>query len=53
MVILSGPRVSPKSVMPFLLLDCYQPYGEEGLLIADVDTEQATALLAKRYKPTD
>jgi predicted amidohydrolase len=29
----------------------YQPYGEEGLLIADVDTTEATGLLAARYKP--
>ena len=30
---------------------CYQPYGKEGLLIADVDLEAATGLLASRYKP--
>jgi predicted amidohydrolase len=29
----------------------YQPYGEEGLLIADIDTAEATGLLAARYKP--
>jgi len=28
----------------------YQPYGQEGLLIADVDLALATGLLAKRYK---
>jgi predicted amidohydrolase len=28
----------------------YQPYGEEGLLIADIDLEQATGLLARRCK---
>ncbi len=27
---------------------CYQPYGREGLLIADVDTAQATGFLAAR-----
>ncbi len=28
----------------------YQPYGKEGLLIADIDLAAATGLLAKRYK---
>lgn len=32
------------------LLSC-QPYGQEGLLIADLDLSQATGLLASRYKP--
>jgi len=30
----------------------YQPYGKEGLLVADIDLSKATGLLAKRYKPT-
>jgi predicted amidohydrolase len=29
---------------------CYQPYGKEGLLIADIDITQATGLLAARCK---
>ena len=29
---------------------CYQPYGKEGLLIADIDLAEATGLLAARYK---
>ena len=29
----------------------YQPYGKEGLLIADIDLTPATGLLAARYKP--
>ena len=29
---------------------CYQPYGREGLLIADVDLDAATGFLAKRYR---
>lgn len=29
----------------------YQPYGKEGLLIADIDTAEASGLLASRYKP--
>jgi hypothetical protein len=28
----------------------YQPYGEEGLLIADLDLNAATGRLAKRLK---
>ncbi len=30
---------------------CYQPYGQVGLLIADIDLAQATGRLAARYKP--
>ncbi len=29
---------------------CHQPYGEEGLLVADIDPAAATGLLAKRCK---
>lgn len=29
----------------------YQPYGEVGLLVAEIDTAEATGLLAKRWKP--
>ncbi len=29
---------------------CYQPYGQEGLLLADIDPSAATGLLAKRCK---
>lgn len=31
----------------------WQPYGVEGLLVADVDLGKATGLLAQRYTPTD
>jgi len=47
---------SPKSpatsavVAPDGNLIAYQPYGKEGLLIADLDLSVATGLLAKRYK---
>jgi predicted amidohydrolase len=30
---------------------CYQPYGQAGLLFADLDLSAATGLLATRYKP--
>lgn len=37
-------------VRPDGTLLCYQPYGKEGLLIADIDLDTATCLLAARYK---
>ena len=30
----------------------WQPYGQEGLLVADLDLTRATGLLAHRYRPT-
>jgi predicted amidohydrolase len=33
------------------LLAC-QPYGKEGVLVAEIDLAKATCLLARRYKPT-
>lgn len=38
-------------VRPDGTLLAYQPYGEEGLLIADLDLSEATGLLASRYTP--
>jgi predicted amidohydrolase len=29
----------------------HQPYGVEGVIVADIDTEKATGYLAKRFKP--
>jgi predicted amidohydrolase len=29
----------------------YQPYGESGLLVVDLNLQAATGLLARRYKP--
>jgi predicted amidohydrolase len=29
---------------------CYQPYGQEGVLVAEIDLSEATGLLASRYK---
>lgn len=31
-------------------LMCYQPYGKEGLLVADIDLTAATGLLARRWR---
>ena len=39
-------------IKPDGTLQCYQPYGKEGLLIADIDLDAATGLLAKRLNPT-
>jgi len=32
---------------------CYQPYGVQGLLVADLDLTEATGYLASRYKPME
>ena len=32
---------------------CDQPYGQEGLLVADIDLDEATGLLARRYKSVE
>ena len=37
-------------VRPDGTVQCYQPYGKEGLLVADVELAEATGLLAKRLK---
>jgi predicted amidohydrolase len=34
-------------------LMAYQPYGVEGLLVEEIDMEEATGLLAARYKPVE
>ncbi|HEY7498207.1 MAG TPA: carbon-nitrogen hydrolase family protein [Vicinamibacterales bacterium] len=38
-------------VKPDGTLQCYQPYGQPGLLVADIDLRAATGLLASRFKP--
>ena len=45
-----GSPTTSAVVRPDGTLLCYQPYGERGLLIADVDTTEATGLLAARSK---
>jgi predicted amidohydrolase len=49
----AGPGAPTTSavVRPDGTLLCHQPYGEEGLLVADVDLATATGLLAQRYQP--
>ena len=44
-----GSPTTSAVVRPDGTLLCYQPYGKEGLLLADIDTDAATRLLAERY----
>ena len=46
----AGSPTTSAVVQPDGTLLCYQPYGEEGLLFADIDLSAATGLLATRYK---
>ncbi len=45
-----GSPTTSAVVRPDSTLLCYQPYGEEGLLIAEVDIAAATGLLAARCR---
>jgi predicted amidohydrolase len=45
-----GSPATSAVVRPDGTLLCCQPYGEEGLLVADIDVSEATGLLAARYK---
>ena len=47
----AGSPTTSAVVGPDGNLIAYQPYGERGLLVADIDIEQATGRLAKRYRP--
>lgn len=49
----AGSPTTSAVVRPDGTLLCYQPYGEPGLLVADVDLSAATGLLAARCKPYD
>jgi predicted amidohydrolase len=46
-----GSPTTSAVIRPDGALLTYQPYGREGLLIADVDLTAANGLLASRYKP--
>ena len=48
-----GSPTTSAVIWPDGTLLAYQPYGQEGLLIADIDLAPATGLLAKRYKPIE
>jgi predicted amidohydrolase len=47
----AGAPTTSAVVRPDGTLLCHQPYGKEGLLVADIDIAAATGLLAARYKP--
>lgn len=47
----AGSPTTSAVVRPDGTLLSYQPYGEEGLLFADIDLSTATGLLSVRYKP--
>jgi predicted amidohydrolase len=49
----AGSPTTSAVVRPDGTLLCYQPYGKEGLLIADIDVPSATGLLAARYRPCE
>ena len=46
----AGSPTTSAFVRPDGTLLSYQPYGQRGLLIADLDLSEATGLLASRYK---
>jgi len=45
-----GSPTTSAVIRPDGMVECYQPYGKEGLLIADLDLGAATGLLASRAK---
>lgn len=45
-----GSPTTSAVVRPDGTLECYQPYGHEGLLLADLNLAEATGLLASRCK---
>jgi predicted amidohydrolase len=47
-----GSPTTSAVIKPDGTLLSYQPYDQEGLLVAEIDLAQATGLLASRYKPT-
>ena len=49
----AGSPTTSAVVRPDGTLLTYQPYGKEGLLVADVDITTATGLLASRYRPVN
>ncbi|HEU5022698.1 MAG TPA: carbon-nitrogen hydrolase family protein [Bryobacteraceae bacterium] len=50
---IEGSPTTSAIIRPDGALLSYQPYGEPGLLIADLDLREATGLLASRYRPAD
>jgi predicted amidohydrolase len=48
----AGSPTTSAIVNPDGVVISYQPYGEEGVLIADIDLAAATRLLAARLRST-
>lgn len=48
-----GSPTTSSVISPDGTLLAYQPYGVEGLLVAEIDPAKATGLLARRYKPAN
>jgi predicted amidohydrolase len=48
----AGSPTTSAVVRPDGTLLCYQPYGKEGLLVADIEIAEATGLLAARWRAT-
>ena len=46
----AGSPTTSAVARPDGTLQCYQPYGEDGLLLADIDLARATGLLALRFR---
>jgi predicted amidohydrolase len=46
----AGSPTTSAVVRPDGTLLCYQPYGQAGLLVCEIDPSEATGLLAQRYK---
>lgn len=49
----AGSPTTSAVAAPDGTLLAYQPYGQEGLLVADIDVAAATGLLASRYKASE
>lgn len=49
----TGSPTTSAVVRPDGTLLSYQPYGQEGLLVADIEITAATGVLAARYKPIE
>jgi predicted amidohydrolase len=47
-----GSPTTSAVVGPDGVVRAWQPYGEEGLLVADIELDEATRLLASRLRPT-
>jgi predicted amidohydrolase len=45
-----GSRTTSAVARPDGTLQCFQPYGQEGLLVADLDLSAASRLLAVRCR---